>query len=32
MAPIPITIACSENDRTRAIIDGRVSVEGCDVT
>ena len=29
---IPITLACGDYDRTRAIKDGRVSVEGCDVT
>ncbi len=29
---IPITIACGDYDRTRAIKDGRVQVEGCDVT
>src|SRR4051812_5632263 len=29
---IPITIACGDYDRTRAIQDGRVKVEGCDVT
>ena len=29
---IPITIACGDYDRTRAIQDGRVQVEGCDVT
>ena len=29
---IPITIACGDYDRTRAIKDGRVPVEGCDVT
>ncbi len=32
MANIPITIACGNYDRTRPIIDGRVRVEGCDVT
>ena len=29
---IPITLACGDYDRTRAIKDGRVNVEGCDVT
>jgi 4,5-dihydroxyphthalate decarboxylase len=29
---IPITIACGDYDRTRAIKDGRVPIEGCDVT
>jgi 4,5-dihydroxyphthalate decarboxylase len=29
---IPITLACGDYDRTRAIKDGRVKVEGCDVT
>jgi len=29
---IPLTIACGDYDRTRAIKDGRVPVEGCDVT
>jgi 4,5-dihydroxyphthalate decarboxylase len=32
MTLIPITIACGDYDRTRAIKDGRVRVEGCDVT
>jgi 4,5-dihydroxyphthalate decarboxylase len=32
MVQIPITIACGDYDRTRAIKDGRVRVEGCDVT
>jgi 4,5-dihydroxyphthalate decarboxylase len=31
MALVPITIACGNYDRTKAIIDGRVQVEGCDV-
>ncbi len=31
LAPIPITIACGDYDRTRAIKDGRVPVEGCAV-
>jgi 4,5-dihydroxyphthalate decarboxylase len=29
---VPITIACGNYDRTRAIRDGRVKVEGCDTT
>jgi 4,5-dihydroxyphthalate decarboxylase len=29
---VPITIACGNYDRTAAIRDGRVKVEGCDVT
>jgi 4,5-dihydroxyphthalate decarboxylase len=29
---VPITIACGNYDRTKAIRDGRVSVEGCAVT
>jgi len=29
---LPITIACGNYDRTRAIRDGRVKVDGCDVT
>jgi 4,5-dihydroxyphthalate decarboxylase len=32
MARIEVTFACSDNDRTRAIVDGRVTMEGCDVT
>src|ERR1700753_91060 len=32
MVQIPITIGCGDYDRTRAIKDGRVAVEGCDVT
>src|SRR6185436_20807727 len=31
MAEVPITIACGNYDRTKAIIDGRVKIEGCDV-
>ena len=31
MAEVPITIACGNYDRTKAIIDGRVKVEGCAV-
>src|SRR5580658_10294316 len=29
---IPISLACGDYDRTRAIKDGRVRIEGCDVT
>ncbi len=29
---VPITIACGDYDRTRPIRDGRVPVDGCDVT
>src|ERR671924_2221266 len=29
---VAITIACAEYDRTRAIRDGRVKVDGCEVT
>jgi 4,5-dihydroxyphthalate decarboxylase len=32
MVEVPITIACGNYDRTRAIKDGRVHVEGCAVT
>src|SRR5262249_19817780 len=32
MVEVPITIACGNYDRTRAIRDGRVKVEGCEVT
>src|SRR5439155_26903001 len=32
MVEVPITIACGNYDRTRAIKDGRVKVEGCAVT
>jgi 4,5-dihydroxyphthalate decarboxylase len=32
VADVPITIACGSYDRTRAIRDGRVNVEGCAVT
>jgi 4,5-dihydroxyphthalate decarboxylase len=31
MALLPITIACGNYDRTKAIIDGRVKVEGCEI-
>jgi 4,5-dihydroxyphthalate decarboxylase len=29
--PLPITVACAEYDRTRAIRDGRVRVDGCEL-
>ena len=32
MADIPITVACGNYDRTVAIRDGRVRIEGCSVT
>ena len=32
LADMPITIAAGDYDRTRAIRDGRVTVDGCDVT
>ena len=32
MVEVPITIACGNYDRTAAIRDGRVKVEGCAVT
>ena len=32
MVGVPITIACGNYDRTRAIMDGRVRVEGCAAT
>ena len=32
MVNVPITIACNDYDRTRPIMDGRVRVEGCDIT
>ena len=32
MAEVPITIACGNYDRTRALRDGRVKIEGCAVT
>lgn len=32
MPNIRVTFACSDNDRTRAIVDGRVAIEGCDTT
>ena len=31
MTHLPLTVACWDYDRTRAIMDGRVKVEGCDV-
>ena len=32
MVEVPVTIACGNYDRTEAIRDGRVKVEGCAVT
>src|SRR5258707_3516670 len=32
MVEVPLTIACGNYDRTQAIRDGRVKVEGCAVT
>ena len=32
LVQIPITLACGDYDRTRAIKDGRIEVEGCAVT
>jgi 4,5-dihydroxyphthalate decarboxylase len=32
MARIPVTFALSDSDRTRALIDGRVTIEGCETT
>jgi 4,5-dihydroxyphthalate decarboxylase len=32
MVEVPITIACGNYDRTRAIVDGRIRIEGCAVT
>jgi len=32
MAKLPLTVACWDYDRTRALMDGRVAVEGCDIT
>ena len=32
LVDVPITIACGNYDRTKAIRDGRVKVEGCEVT
>lgn len=32
LSPVRITLACTVTDRTRPILDGRVRVEGCDVT
>ena len=29
---VPLTIACGEYDRTRALKDGRVGVDGCEIT
>jgi hypothetical protein len=32
MARLTITLACGDYDRTRALADGRVTVEGADLT
>ncbi len=32
MAKLPLTVACWDYDRTRALMDGRVAIEGCDIT
>ena len=32
MARLAITLACGDYDRTRALADGRVTVEGADLT
>lgn len=32
MAKLALTIACWDYDRTRALMDGRVAVEGCETT
>ena len=29
---LPLTIACAEYDRTRALKDGRVTIDGCEIT
>ena len=31
MARLPITVATWDYDRVRALMDGRVTIEGCDV-
>jgi 4,5-dihydroxyphthalate decarboxylase len=31
MAKVPLTIACGDYDRTRAIKDGLIEIEGCDI-
>jgi 4,5-dihydroxyphthalate decarboxylase len=31
MSPLPLTLGCWDYDRTRALMDGRVKVEGCDL-
>jgi 4,5-dihydroxyphthalate decarboxylase len=31
MARLPVTLACGPYDRTRALADGRVAVEGVDL-
>jgi len=32
MSPVPLTVACAPYDRVVPIIDGRVRIEGCDVS
>ncbi len=32
MAALPLTVACWDYDRTRALMDGRVRIEGCETT
>jgi 4,5-dihydroxyphthalate decarboxylase len=32
MARLAVTLACGDYDRTRALTDGRVTVEGADLT
>lgn len=32
MPKLPLTVACWDYDRTRAIMDGRVAIEGCEIT
>ncbi len=31
MAPLPLSLACCNYDRTAALFDGRIGIEGCDV-
>jgi 4,5-dihydroxyphthalate decarboxylase len=31
MSPLPLTVATWDYDRVRAIVDGRITIEGCDV-
>jgi len=31
MTKLPLTVACWDYDRTRALMDGRIAIEGCDV-